>query len=167
MQTPADAFRRILEVLDRLEIPYMVAGSAASSIHGIARPTLDIDLVVKLEPEQIDDFAAELQRDFYADPDMMKAALRHGRSFNLIHYATSYKFDVFPLQRDEYSQVQFGRRKFAEATILDATAIECAFATAKTPYSTSFGGIARAAKRRSVNGTTCVELCKSAVRDSI
>lgn len=131
MKTPADAFNRLLEVLDRMEIPYMVGGSAASSLHGIARPTMDIDMVVNLRADQIEDFADELKADFYADPDMMKDALARGRSFNLIHYASSFKFDIFPLQPDEYSQTQFRRRQFAETVSLGDEPIECAFASAE------------------------------------
>jgi len=73
----------------------------------------------------------ELQSDFYADPDMMKDALRHGRSFNIIHFATSFKFDIFPLQRDEYSQVQFQRRRFEELTLVGEEPVECAVASAE------------------------------------
>jgi len=131
MKTPADAFNRLLEVLDRLEIPYMVAGSVASSLHGISRPTMDVDLVANLGLSQIEDFATELKADFYADPEMMKEALARGRSFNLIHYASSFKFDIFPLRADEYSQTQFRRREFAESRLLGDEPIECAFATAE------------------------------------
>lgn len=62
---------------------------------------------------------------------MMKQALSHGRPFNLIHYASSFKFDIFPLQSDEYSQTQFRRRQFAESKSLGEEPIECAFATAE------------------------------------
>lgn len=41
MSTAPDAFSRLLEVLDRLEIPYEVGGSVASSSHGIPRTTLN------------------------------------------------------------------------------------------------------------------------------
>ena len=131
MQTPAEGFSRILGVLDRLEIPYMAVGSLASSLHGIARPTMDIDLVASLGVEQIDEFAAGLQADFYADPETMKDALARQRSFNVIHYATSFKFDIFPLLEDEYSQIQFGRRRFAESRLLGDEPIECAYASAE------------------------------------
>jgi len=131
MKTRAEALKRVLEVLDRLEIPYYVGGSLASSVHGIQRATMDVDLVADIQADQVDDFSAELKADFYADPEMMKEALARQRSFNLIHYATSFKFDIFPLLRDEYSQTQFGRRQFEETTALGGEAIECAVATAE------------------------------------
>jgi hypothetical protein len=130
MKTPADGLNRILETLDRQEIAYMVVGSAASSIHGIARPTMDIDLVADLRVDQIDEFAAGLKTDFYADPETMKQALLRGRSFNVIHYASTFKFDIFPLARDEFSQIQFGRREFSETKSLGGP-IESAVASAE------------------------------------
>jgi hypothetical protein len=130
MKTQADGFKRILEVLDLLEIPYQLVGSLASSIYGIPRATMDVDLVADLRTDQIDEFASQLKADFYADPEMIKDALPRGRSFNLIHYASSFKFDIFPLQKDEFSQTQFGRRQFAETRSL-GDPIECAVATAE------------------------------------
>jgi hypothetical protein len=131
MKTQADAFKRILEVLDSFEIPYQVVGSLASSMYGIPRTTMDVDLLVNLRTDQIEEFAAGLKLDFYADPEMIKDALVHGRSFNLIHYASSFKFDIFPLLGDDYSQTQFGRRRFAETRLAGDDPIECAFASAE------------------------------------
>ncbi len=52
MRTPTEALARLLEVLDRMEIPYEVGGSVASSAHGFPRTTLDVDLVVDLSPDK-------------------------------------------------------------------------------------------------------------------
>jgi hypothetical protein len=124
--TPADGCRRLIETLDRCKIPYMVGGSAASSLH-----SMYIYLVVNLRTDEVDDFLAKLKADFYADPEMMRDALARGRFFNLIHYASSFKFDIFPLQSDDYSQTQFGRRRFVETRLLADEPIECVFATAE------------------------------------
>jgi hypothetical protein len=131
MNTPADAFRRILAALDRLEIPYFVSGSVASSVYGIPRTTMDVDLVANLRVDQIDPLASELQTDFYADPQMMKDAFEHGRAFNVIHVGSSYKIDIFPLGRDAYSQEAFGRRRFAETKAAGGEPVECALSTAE------------------------------------
>lgn len=131
MKTPADALKRILEILDLLEIPYMVGGSLASSLHGIPRSTMDVDLIADLPTGQIDDFAAQLKADFYLDADTIRDALQRGRAFNLIHLASAYKFDIFPTQTDDYSRTQLARRFFADTTLLGGEPIECAFATAE------------------------------------
>jgi hypothetical protein len=51
MSSPAAAFRRILEVLSRLEIPYCIVGSVASSVYGTQRTTMDVDLVADLHSD--------------------------------------------------------------------------------------------------------------------
>lgn len=129
MAPVADAFERVLAVLDRMEIPYLVGGSVASSVHGISRPTLDADLVADIRADQADEFAALLQPDFYADPVAIRDALTHKRAFNLIHYATTFKFDIFPLKNDPYSRVSFARRKFEQSRSFGPNPIEWSVAT--------------------------------------
>ena len=85
MPTPAEALAHLLDILDRMEIPYLVGGSVASSIHGITRPTMDADIVADLKSEQVEEFVSMLKVDFYADSQTIREALARGRSFNLIH----------------------------------------------------------------------------------
>ena len=131
MLTPADALAKLLEVLDRMEIPYQVGGSVASSFHGVPRMTMDVDLEVDLKRNQVDELAELLGGEFYADAGMMREALERGRAFNVIHMPSAYKLDLFPLQKDEYSKVEFGRRQFAEIRALGPSPIECAVASAE------------------------------------
>ncbi len=114
-----------------MEIPYLAGGSVASSIHGISRPTLDLDIVADLRATQVDEFAALLLPDFYVDTEMIHEALSRRRSFNLIHYKTSFKVDVFPLQNDEYSRLSFARRSFEHSLSFGPEPLECAVATAE------------------------------------
>lgn len=113
MANPAEAFAQLLEVLDRMEIAYEVVGSVASSAHGIPRTSLDIDLVVEIKPEQIEEFAAALQGEFYADGIQIQDAFARKRAANLIHLSTAWKFDLFPLAGDEYSRTEFSGARFA------------------------------------------------------
>jgi len=111
LNPPDIGFRRLMEALERLGIPYLVGGSLASSIHGIVRATRDIDLVADLRASQIEPLVEALGADFYADPAMIREALATGRAFNLIHYPSTYKFDVFPVLPDPYHQLQLQRRR--------------------------------------------------------
>src|SRR5271154_5120731 len=131
MKNPADAFKRILEVFDRLEIPYMVGGSVASSVHGISRPTMDVDFIAAIRDDHIDEFVAELKTDFYADAEMIRDSVRSGRPFNLIHFDSAFKYDVFPSAGDHYSETQLARRKFEKASAMGDEPIECAVSTAE------------------------------------
>lgn len=109
MTSQSAALRRVLEVLDLLELRYFIGGSVASTTHGIPRTTRDVDFVVAFDPELVDQFCRLLGKDFYHDADTIRRALRLGRSFNVIHIPSSYKFDFFP-GTDEFSQTQMGRR---------------------------------------------------------
>ena len=131
MNTPSAAFRHILEVLSRLEIPYCIVGSVASSVYGTPRTTMDVDLVADLRADQLGLFAAALNPDFYADLEMMKDAWRRGRAFNVIHLASFYKFDIFPLADDEYSQEAFSRRRVAKPQSPGGEMVECILASAE------------------------------------
>jgi hypothetical protein len=111
------ALHALVEALGRSAIPYMIGGSMASGIHGVYRTSLDVDLVADIHPGQIAHFVRELGGGFYADADMMGDALESQRSFNLIHFASSYKFDLFPLSSDPFQQSQFSRREMKEVAI--------------------------------------------------
>jgi hypothetical protein len=95
-----------------MEIPYEVGGSVASSAHGVPRTTLDIDIVVELKPEQID-------------------GVRGGGAANVIHLKGVWKFDLFPLGRDEYSRTEFAQRKFREIRPDGGAPIEYSVASAE------------------------------------
>ena len=95
MNSPSSAFERILQIFRRLEIRYCVVGSVASSFYGTPRTTMDIDLVADLRADQLGTLAGELSAEFYADLEMMKDAWSHGRAFNAIHLASSYRSTFF------------------------------------------------------------------------
>jgi hypothetical protein len=124
-----EAFARVVAALDQFAIPYLVGGPVASSAHGIARPTMDADLVVDLRPEPVDSFVNALGQDFYADPDDIRNALRRGSSANLIHIPMGFKIDLFPLGRDAYSQQSFNRRRQLPANSFGPQPVTCSIAT--------------------------------------
>lgn len=129
MASPAEGFEKLLAILDKLEVPYSVGGSIASSTHGIMRMTMDVDLVVDLRTDQIDELTSELGREFYADSSTMRRMFSMGRAYNVIHIPSAYKFDLFPLQKDEFSRTEFARRRFTDIHALGSEPIECAIAS--------------------------------------
>ena len=125
------AFQQVVDTLDRLAVPYMVGGSIASSVHGIYRSTNDIDIVAAVGEEHILPFAAALEGAFYTDAATMREALRQGRSFNVIHFATGYKFDIFPAAGNPYFQMQLSRSELQEVPVGEGHNIRCSVATAE------------------------------------
>jgi len=104
------ALTPVAEVLDRLGVAYQIGGSVASSVHGMARATMDVDLVAELESPHVDPFVADLVADYYVDADMIREALRDRTSFNLIHQASMIKVDVFLPKQRRYDKAALARR---------------------------------------------------------
>ncbi|MBI3680270.1 MAG: hypothetical protein HY235_07710 [Acidobacteria bacterium] len=65
----------------------------------------------------------------YIDADQIRSAIERERSFTIIHFKSSYKFDIFPLTSDRYQQVQFGRRRFETSNLFGGQPIEFAVAS--------------------------------------
>jgi hypothetical protein len=89
------ALTPVVHALDRLEVPFYVGGSLASSAHGVARTSLDVDLVAALEPDHVARFVTTLRDTYYMDTGRIEASVRDRRSFNLIHLDTMFKIDIF------------------------------------------------------------------------
>lgn len=52
------ALTPVADVLDRLGVAYQIGGSVASSVHGLARATMDVDLVAELGAAHVEPFVA-------------------------------------------------------------------------------------------------------------
>jgi hypothetical protein len=95
----------VAECLNRLHVRFFLTGSAASSAHGVARASLDVDLVAELDPAHVESFVACLADAYYVPIDALRVAVAERRSFNLIHFATMFKVDVFVSRRRDYDVV--------------------------------------------------------------
>lgn len=101
----------VTQTLEQIGIPYAVGGSLASSLHGIMRSTLDVDIIADIQLEHIQPLVAALSKEFYADDEMMKDAIEYHSSFNLIHYETAFKVDIFVCKLRAFDQMQLERRR--------------------------------------------------------
>jgi len=101
------ALTPVITVLRDLGVPYFVGGSVASSLYGMPRSTLDVDLVTELHDEHIASLVARLGADYYLSEDAMREAVRTRSSFNLIHLATMLKIDVFVEKARPFDQEVF------------------------------------------------------------
>jgi len=101
----------VTQALERIGIPYAIGGSLASSLYGVMRSTLDVDIVADMRLEQIPALVAALSKEFYADDAMMRQAIEHRHSFNVIHYETALKVDIFIRKLRPFDQMQLERRR--------------------------------------------------------
>lgn len=99
----------VADAFEALGISYRVGGSVASSALGVARTTLDIDLVADLRVAHVVLLVERLQDDYYVDADVIRDAIQRRSSFNVIHLATMMKIDVFILGARPFDQVSFER----------------------------------------------------------
>ena len=104
-------FHKIIDVLDRLDIPYMLSGSIAMGIYAVPRSTRDFDFVIHLKKSDVVNFSAEFKNDYYCDIDAINDALTRHSIFNIIDPTSGYKADFIILKPEEYRQAEFNRRK--------------------------------------------------------
>jgi len=102
----------VLTVLGELGVRHFVGGSVASSAHGVARASLDVDVVAELEAAHVTRFVTALQDAYYVDQDRVRAAVENRRSFNLVHLATMFKVDVFVSRHRPFDLSAFARVEF-------------------------------------------------------
>jgi hypothetical protein len=107
---PIQVTLQVSTVLESLKIPYFIGGSLATALHGVARATMDVDLVVDIQPDQIQPFLKALGEAFFADEVMIHNSIRQRISFNLIHKETMFKIDIFPTKTRPFDRSQFERR---------------------------------------------------------
>jgi len=100
----------VTEVLERLQIPYLIGGSFASTAYGRVRTTQDADIVAKMEPGHVRLLVQALGDDFYVDEVMIHEAIKRNTSFNLIHFQTMFKVDIFIPKGRPFDEQQLSRR---------------------------------------------------------
>jgi hypothetical protein len=99
----------VADAFEALGVSYCVGGSVASSALGVARSTLDIDLVADLHTAHVAPLVERLQADYYIDGDMIHDAIQRRASFNVIHLATMMKVDVFVVGTRPFDRASFAR----------------------------------------------------------
>src|SRR5262249_15210823 len=120
-----DALLPVVEALETLGVAYYVGGSVASSVTGVARATLDVDLVAALPLEQAEALAAALSQDYYIDVEMIHSAVRRCGSFNVIHLASMFKVDVFVPEDTLFARANMQRRVALEVPEVGRTLYFC------------------------------------------
>ncbi len=108
---PIEVTLKVTGIFEKLDIPYLIGGSLASTLYGMVRATQDSDIIAEMRSEHIQPFIAALQDEFFIDEEMIADAVHHNSSFNIIHRKTMFKVDVFvprprPFQKSQFVRVQ-------------------------------------------------------------
>jgi hypothetical protein len=101
----------VADAFEMLGVAYYIGGSVASSTYGIARATLDVDLVADLSQHHVTPLMQWLKDTYYIDEPMIRTAIQSRGCFNVVHLETMMKLDVYLLQDRPFAQKSFERRK--------------------------------------------------------
>ena len=112
-----DAVRRAMKPIDEFlaekGISYAVVGSIAGISHGYGRPTADVDMVAELPaPDGLaQEFETRFIEKYYVDAAMIRDAFKWRGSFNLYHFETGLKIDIFVSKGSAFDQEVTRRRE--------------------------------------------------------
>jgi hypothetical protein len=105
------AFEPVTKLFDEIGVQYYVGGSIASSMLGLSRTTMDVDMVSTITINKVDDLYEGLKSKYYIDKEMIIDAIKNHSSFNIIHIETMFKIDIFVLKDRDYDKESFFRKK--------------------------------------------------------
>jgi hypothetical protein len=103
--------RQVIAILSRLDIPYALGGSWASSLLGKMRFTQDADLTVEPFGGKEEALCAAFGEDYYVSLAAVQQAVRQRSSFNIIHTPSAFKVDVFVRKERPFEQSLMQRRQ--------------------------------------------------------
>ena len=105
-------FATVVQILNQLNISYMLTGSVASSFYGEPRSTHGVDFVVVILPPDVERLAKSFDPTrYYLSEEAIQEAIAHGNPFNLIDSHTGLKADFWPLKSDSYHRTCYNRRR--------------------------------------------------------
>ena len=103
--------QKITKSLENAGIPYMLSGSIALNRYTIPRMTLDIDIVIELNVNNLKAFIGLFPDKFYMNTDTVKQETQRYGMFNIIDFESGLKVDFIVRKNTEYRIHEFNRRK--------------------------------------------------------
>lgn len=114
MLGPLDVAFDVIEILDRIEIDYVLGGSLASSTFGEPRATNDVDIALALTATHLGQLIDEFRsKGYYVAERSAAEAVSQRSSFNVIH-PSGLKVDLFVTGDGVLDKLQIGRRARVE-----------------------------------------------------
>jgi hypothetical protein len=109
-----ELLKKIVEILEDLDINYCITGGFAVSVWGRPRSTFDIDVVIQLKDGNIKPLIKNLRRlssAGYIEESAVKEAAAQGGEFNFIHPESGIKADFWVIKKgDLIGQKELKRR---------------------------------------------------------
>lgn len=113
----SELFLLFVRRFNQAGIRYVIGGSVAAMFYGEPRLTNDVDLVTFLNGDDIQRLPEVFpESDFYLPPLEVistEVARKEKGHFNIIHFETAFKADVYPTGRDELNAWAFRHKRRA------------------------------------------------------
>lgn len=124
--TIRDVVENLRDALEEVDVPYMITGSIASSVHGVPRATQDIDVIIEPSREQLLVLMSKFSEPNYAgDRDDALDAFQRRSMFSVIDRRGIWKIDFILRKARPFSKKEFDRRRkieILEMSVYAATA---------------------------------------------
>ncbi|MGB9662138.1 MAG: hypothetical protein ACPL5F_09005 [Moorellaceae bacterium] len=102
---------KVIYVLEKAGIPYMLTGSVVSSLQGEPRLTHDIDIVLSISKNAIRELLGAFPPpDYYLSEESILEAIEGKSMFNLIDANEGDKIDFWILTDEPFDKSRFSRR---------------------------------------------------------
>ncbi|MFH1096953.1 MAG: hypothetical protein ABH886_00780 [Candidatus Desantisbacteria bacterium] len=106
-----ELLKKVIQVLDRTGIQYMITGSVVSSLQGEPRSTHDIDMVIAIQKSVATKLVEAFPPpNFYLDEESIFDAINRQSMFNLIDVNAGDKVDFWILTDDSFDHSRFSRK---------------------------------------------------------
>lgn len=100
----------VIDVLESLSVPYMLAGSFSTNFYGIPRSTQDADFVVRLAEHSVLAIMQRLGPSYRLDPQMSFELVTATRRHVIQNADDPFQIELFLLSDDPHDQERFRRR---------------------------------------------------------
>ncbi len=109
--TSDQATAAVVDVLDALQVPYLLVGALSSNLYGIPRSTKDADFLVLLSEGDMAAIAARLGPQFRLDPQLTFETVT-AKTRYIVHLVdVPYRIEFFRMGDDPFDRERFARRK--------------------------------------------------------
>jgi hypothetical protein len=109
------AFGGVVDILEAMEVEYLIWGGVAVVMYGEPRFTQDMDIVIRLSRNQVGTLARLFEKDGYdVSAEAIRDALERHFYFNVIHLETNIKVDFCIAGRDPVLNWAFEHRQMKQ-----------------------------------------------------
>jgi hypothetical protein len=107
-----ELLEKIVKLLSKNNIQYMLTGSIVSSLQGVPRSTHDIDIILSIRETDIKAILKPFpKKNYYINENSLKSAINNKGQFNIIDKNEGDKIDFWILTDSEFDVKRFSRRQ--------------------------------------------------------